>query len=142
MSEKRITEALKAYWEGLRKGGEIPSEKDIDANDIDDIWQSCFLVRVDEDGKFAYEFLGASIIEAYADENVGEPIIEDQLYPESPGIVNKFQEVVDAVEPIFYEGAFINKDNQDIKFRKILLPLGENGKVKHLLGGMRWKEMG
>jgi len=87
----------------------------------------------------AYEFLGKSIIEAYADENVSEQIIEDQLYPESPGIINKFQEVVNALEPILYEGAFINKSNQDIKFRKILLPLGENGVVKHIIGGMRWK---
>lgn len=139
MAEQRITEALKTYWEGLQKDGKLPSEQDINSEDIPEIWENCFLVRVDGKNNFAYEFLGKSIIEAYADENVSEQIIEDQLYPESPGIINKFQEVVNALEPILYEGAFINKSNQDIKFRKILLPLGENGIVKHIIGGMRWK---
>lgn len=141
MTEQRITDALKTYWEELKGTDKFPSEKQINSNDIEKIWENCFLVRVDGDNKFAYEFLGKSIIEAYADENVGEHIVEDQLYPESPGIVNKFVEATETEEPLFYEGVFINKNNIDIKFRKILLPLGENGKVKHLIGGMRWKSM-
>lgn len=141
MTEQRITDALKTYWESLQNGRKFPTENDLSAEDIAPIWENCFLVRVDGDKKFAYEFWGKSIIEAYADDNIGEEVIEDQLYPESPGIIDKFQEVVTAEEPIFYEGAFINKANEDIKFRKILLPLGKDGVVTHIIGGMRWKAM-
>lgn len=141
MTEQRITDALKTYWEEQKGERKFPSEQEINAQDIEGIWEHCFLVRVDTNGAFAYEFLGQSIMEAYADDTVGEHIIEDQLYPESPGILNKFAEVVESGEPLFYEGVFINKNNVDIKFRKILLPLGDDGKVKHLIGGMRWKSM-
>lgn len=141
MAELRITDALKKYWETQKGERKFPSEKDIIATDIESIWENCFLVRVDGAGKFAYEFLGESIIEAYADNSIGEDVVEDQLYPENPGIISKFNEVVQTAEPLFYEGVFINKNNVDIKFRKILLPLGEDGKVKHLIGGMRWKSM-
>lgn len=141
MTEQRITDSLRTYWESLQEGRKFPSENDIDSDDITEIWENCFLVRVDSSEKFAYEFWGKSIIEAYADDNVGEQVIEDQLYPESPGIIDKFQEVIEAQEPIFYEGAFINKNNADIKFRKILLPLGKDGVITHIIGGMRWKAM-
>lgn len=140
MSEQRITDELKAYWDRLRGSNPFPAEDQIDAAELHSIWQNCFLVKFEAD-HFAYEFLGESIIEAYADDTVGEDIIEDQLYPENPGILNKFREVVMLKEPVYYEGAFINKDNLDIKFRKILLPLGNNNQVQYILGGMRWKSM-
>lgn len=138
--EQRITDELKAYWERLRGIMPFPAEDQINSNDIQHIWANCFLAKF-ENERFAYEFMGDSIIEAYADNTVGEDIIEDQLYPESPGIINKFREVVEYKEPIYYEGTFINKDNLDIKFRKILLPIGSDGKVKYILGAMRWKSM-
>ena len=141
MAEQRITDELKSYWERLRGNRPFPSEDQISADELTLIWQNCFLAKF-EGGHFSYDFLGESIIEAYADNTVGEDIIEDQLYPESPGIINKFQEVVTYKMPVYYEGSFINKDNLDIKFRKILLPLGIDGNVQYILGAMRWKSSG
>lgn len=135
---KRITDILKEYWDTKRQGRLFPSESDIDAEDLKEIWQNCFLAEV-KDGKFNYDFFGSSIIEAYADDMEGEEVVEDLLYPENPQITNKFMEVLNAKVPVFYEGVFINKNNMDIKFRKILLPLGDNSKIKYILGGMRWK---
>lgn len=136
--EKRITDALKDYWEALRGERKFPTENEIDSAKIADIWDHCFLAKA-ENGKFVYDFLGEGIIEAYADNMEGEEVVEDQIFPESPALRSKFQEVVDEQEPLFYDGAFINKNNMDIKFRKILLPLGDNGKVDYVLGAMRWK---
>jgi len=140
MTEQRLTDELLFYWNRLRGGKIFPSEDQVDAQEIQEIWANCFLVKI-ESGNFRYELLGESIIEAYADNKIGENVIEDQLYPESPGIVNKFMEVVRTQEPVYYEGVFINKDNLDIKFRKVLLPLGSGDEVQHILGGMRWKSM-
>jgi len=140
MAEQRITDELKSYWERLRGSKPFPAEDQINSVDIEEIWQNCFLVHL-EGNKFVYDFLGDSIIEAYADNKLGEDIIEDQLYPENPGILNKFKEVATLKAPVYYEGTFINHDNLDIKFRKILLPLGNSDKVEYILGGMRWKSM-
>ena len=52
MAEQRITEALKTYWQGLQKDGKLPSEQDINSEDIPQIWENCFLVRVDGKNNF------------------------------------------------------------------------------------------
>jgi hypothetical protein len=140
MSEQRLTDELMFYWNRLKQGKQFPSEDQIDQQEIQSIWQNCFLVKLEGD-RFRYEILGDSIIQAYADNKIGEDIIEDQLYPESPGILNKFLEVARTKEPVYYEGVFVNKDNLDVKFRKILLPLGSGNEVEYILGGMRWKSM-
>ena len=137
--EQRITDVIKTYWESKQNGRPFPSESDINSDEIASVWPNCFLVQVKPNGKYTYSFLGQSIIEAYADNIEGEEVVEDLLYPESPGVVAKFNEVVEAKEPVYYDGSFINKNNMDIKFRKMLLPLGENGKVTYILGGMRWR---
>ncbi|PIR34639.1 MAG: hypothetical protein COV36_00360 [Alphaproteobacteria bacterium CG11_big_fil_rev_8_21_14_0_20_44_7] len=135
---QRITDRLREYWESLCQGNDMPSEDQIDSEEISDIWDSCYLV-VKENGKYHYSFLGESIIEAYGDNLEGEEVVENEIYPESPGVINKFQEIEEAKEPLLFEGVFINKNNMDIKFRKILLPLGKDGNVEYILGGMRWK---
>ena len=137
-TEKRITERLKNYWEEKRGSNPYPTESQINSSELEDIWDDCFLIEY-ENGKFRYSFLGTSIIEAYGDNMEGEEIVEDLLYPETPDISAMFQEVLDTKDVIYYDGAFINKNNMDIKFRKILLPLGENGKINYIIGGMRWK---
>lgn len=136
--EKRLSEILLTYWEELKGDSDMPSESAIDTDKLEDVWDNCFLVEKKGD-KYAYSYLGKSIIEAYADVVEGEEIIEDQIYPESPGLIAKFEEVVHTKVPLHYEGAFINNNNMDIKFRKMLLPLGDDGEVKYLLGGMRWR---
>lgn len=136
----RITDLLKEYWESKKGTNPYPSEADIDDSEIGESWESCFLVEVVDGGKkFRYEYLGNQIVEAYGDDLEGQEIVEDLLYPESPDTTVKFRETMQGCLPLEYEGAFINKNNMDIKFRKILLPLGSGGKVNYILGGMRWR---
>lgn len=138
VKENKLNEILFQYWEDLKGDKEMPCESDIKSEEIADVWDNCFLVEKNGD-KYAYSHLGKSIIEAYGDAVEGEDIIEDDIYPESPSILAKLEEVSQTKEPMHYEGAFINRNNMDIKFRKMLLPLGDNGEVKYILGGMRWR---
>lgn len=136
--EHRITETLLKYWESKKDGRDFPEESDINSEEIEEIWDSCFLVQV-LDGKFTYSFLGKSIIEAYGDNLEGEEVVENEIYPESPETTAKFAEIVQTKEANKFEGAFINRNNMDIKFRKTLMPLGRDGKVEYILGAMRWR---
>lgn len=137
--QARLTDVLKNYWDEKKGSNPYPAESDINSDDLKDIWENCFLAEVKGNNKFRYSYLGESIIEAYGDNLEGEEVVEDLLYPESPGVVAKFSEVLEAKEPLYFDGAFINKNNMDIKFRKILLPLGKDGKITYIIGGMRWK---
>ena len=138
MPEQRITDALQKHWEEVKGDRKFPEESDISPDAIEDIWSNCFLAK-SEGGKFVYSYLGKSIVEAYGDNLEGEEIVEHELYPESPEVNSKFEEVAKTGEPIKFEGAFINRNNMDIKFRKVLLPLGKDGKVEYIIGGMRWR---
>jgi hypothetical protein len=138
MHEQRITDVLQDYWESKLGDNQFPSEKEINQNDIADVWPNCFLIEVDGD-KFRYALLGQNIINAYADDLEGKEAVEDLLYPESPGIRDMFVELLRGRAPLYYDGALINKNNLDIKFRKLLLPLGANNEITHILGAMRWK---
>lgn len=138
MSEQRLTDELRNYWESLKQEKFLPNEAQINPDFIASIWPSCFLVKVKEGG-FAFEYLGDEIMQAYEKDEVSSELIAEQLYPEKPGITFKFEEVVSKKEPVEYDGEFLDSQDMEIKFRKILLPIGDDEKVTHILGGMRWK---
>ncbi len=133
----RAIEVIKAYWQNQKGDEKFPLPDSINGDDVEQIWLSCFLIEA-TNGKFVYTHFGDSLAEAYAKDLHSTAIIEDILYPESPEFTHKLLEVMNTSEPLTYDGAFINFDNTDIKFRKILLPLGDN-KITHILGAMLWQ---
>lgn len=133
-----LIETLKNYWEAKKGENAFPELYDMSEGELEEIWNNCFIAEV-SNNKFVYETMGESVIDAYELNMQGLEVTEDLLYPESPNPVHKMIEVLNAKEPVIYDGAFINRENVDIKFRKILLPLGENGKVTHIFGGIIWQ---
>lgn len=133
-----LPKILEKHWNDKRGEEAFPAEYEISENELDAIWQNCFIVRI-SDAKFIYESFGESLIEAYSYNMQGEEVVDDVLYPESPPLAHKLIEVLNSKEPLTYDGALINKENIDIKFRKILVPLGEEGRITHILGGMIWR---
>ena len=134
-----VTKLLKEYWEDKKIGAPFPEVSDISGSEIEDIWANCFIIAAKPDGGFAYEYAGENVAKAYEYEMEGQDIVDDMLYPESPELITKLTEVTKKPEPLEYEGAFISRENEDIKFRKILLPLSTDGEIKYILGGMIWR---
>ena len=135
----RAVDILKAYWLHMKGENKFPSLDDISTSELENIWPSCFITEV-KNGKFTYTYFGDSMTDAYAENYEGQQVIEDLLYPETPELSHKMIEAMNIDEPMVFDGAFINKENEDIKFRKVLLPLGENNKITHLLGAMIWQK--
>jgi hypothetical protein len=142
-SQQRINERLLAYWEGLRTGQFYPREKDIDFHDIEPIWASCFLVKRDETlaTRFAYIYLGSDLIAAYGDDLNQREICERLVFPSNMSLLHKFDEVVTTGAPVEQEGEFTNTKGLHIRYRSMMLPLGndDNTDVQFIIGGMRWK---
>jgi len=66
--ERRLNEALRNYWEALRGSRPFPSEDDLDFDQIQFLWDECFLlqsrdIRATKDYNFTY--LGKTIQMAY-----------------------------------------------------------------------------
>lgn len=137
---RRINEQLMEYWKSLKGSGRFPPESDFDNGQIEEVWDHCFLVEVKPENKsYKYTYLGPALIEAYGDNIEGREVFSKVMSPETGNAATKFDEVVKRQEPVTYEGEFMNSNKMQIRFRKILLPLGEDGKVTYIVGGMKWR---
>jgi len=140
---QRINERLKDYWEELRQGRVYPSEREIDPNVIQDIWDACFLIRVNGDVSkkgFKYTYLGLSLIEAYGDDLTGLDVCDRLVSPTSEQMSKKIHEVMESTKPVMDDSSFTNRKNMLVKYRSVMLPLGSSPEeVDYIIGGMKWK---
>jgi hypothetical protein len=142
-STQRINERLRSYWDELRGARPFPSEREVDFTALDAVWKSCFLVKRDETQQipFAYIYLGSDLIAAYGDDLGAREICERLVFPSSMSLLHKFEEVVNTRAPVQQEDSFTNTKGLLIKYRSLMLPLGDetNENVQFIIGGMRWK---
>lgn len=138
--ERRITLRLIAYWEKARKQKPMPSEADIDPDDLQDLWDYCFLIHVKDLSKpdYNYTYLGSAIQKAYQGDLVGDQG-SGIASPNAEKLAHSYQKVISTRTPLMEEGEFVNMHNDVVKFRQCLLPLGEAGNVDAIFGGMRFK---
>ena len=141
MLERRITLRLIAYWEKLRKGNLMPVEDDIDPDYIKDLWDYCFLIHVKDLSKpdYNYTYLGTEIQKAYQGDLAGGEDMGGIASPNAGELAVSYEKVIRTCSPLLDEGEFVNMHNDVVKYRQCLLPLGENGKVDAIFGGMRFK---
>lgn len=138
--ERRITLRLLAYWERLRDGRAMPGENDINPDDIQDLWDHCFLVAVKDIGKpdYSYTYLGTAILQAYRD-GLSEEDAGGALSLNAAKLTDSFLKVAQTARPLLEEGEFRNFSGKVVRYRQCLLPLGQDGVVDAIFGGMRYK---
>ena len=138
--ERRITLRLLAYWEKLREGRAMPSENDVNPEDISDLWDSCFMVQVRDLAQAAckYSYLGTAIIEAYLGDlkdNETNPVFS----LDAKKLRRGYNRVIESRRPVLEEGEFHNLRGDLVRYRQCLMPLGQGDKVEAIFGGMRCK---
>lgn len=129
-----------AYWEKMRKLKSMPTEADIDPDDLQDLWDYCFLIHVKDLDKpdYNYTYLGKAIQEAYQGALAGDEGA-DIASPNAGKLTHCYNKVIETRSPLLEEGEFFNLHNDVVKYRQCLLPLGEGEKVEAIFGGMRFK---
>lgn len=134
--ERRLTHRLVGYWERVRAGRIMPSETDINPDDLAELWDDCFLVHTSdlkmED--YNYIYLGVNIAHMYQDGVKG-----DLEHFNASKLSKSFQKVIDTKKPVLEEGGIVNASGRTVLFRQCLLPLGKNNEVEAILGGIRYK---
>ena len=132
-----------AYWNQLRNARPFPQESEIDPDALEDIWDSCFLLSIDDVTRrmgYRYSYLGPQLIEACGDDINNPDVALRLISTASMPLVKKFDAVLKTKEPVFDESDFVNLKGLHIKYRACMLPLGyENGDVSHILGCIRWR---
>lgn len=139
----RSNEKLLKYWDSLKKGRNFPSESQIDPDAIADIWDSCFLVSIDDVTRrlgYRYSYLGTDLIEAYGDDISNPDVAAKLVSSTNYSTAHKFDEVRQLKAPVIDESEFVNLRNVHIKYRTCMLPLGFNdNEVAHIIGCMSWR---
>lgn len=138
--ERRITLRLLAYWEKLRAGRDMPSEEDIDPDDIGDLWDHCFLIHIKDLQKegYHYTYLGSEIKKAYQG-GLSDADTNGLVSPNAVKLADCYMEIMHSGKPLVDEGEFRNSHGDMVKYRQCLLPLGASGQVDTIFGGMRYK---
>jgi hypothetical protein len=138
--ERRLTLRLVAYWERLRGPRQMPSENDIDPEDLEELWDYCFLVQVRDLAKqdYNYTYLGSAIVEAYRSGlDADDPCSLVALNANK--LTSSYHQVISARAPVIEEGEFRNLHGDIVKFRQCMLPLSHGTDVEAIFGGMRFK---
>lgn len=142
-AERRITLRMLSYWERLRGQRDMPKEEDIDPDDLQDLWDSCFLLHVQDLGKtdYNYTYLGENIAKVLHE---GADLDSQEVYhaTQLQALTKNYHQVVLDRKPLLEEGEFQNMAGHTVKFRQCLLPLGHSGKVLAIMGGVRFKVFG
>jgi hypothetical protein len=140
--ERRLVLRLLSYWREIAGERDMPRQGDVDRGKISDMWGHCFMLDVRESGDPVYGFIGDShAAELGADFN-GRAVSAaggDTLLGQA---ASYYRQVLARGIPITLGGQFVNRRQQTVLYRSILLPLGEGeGRVTALLGGANYREL-
>ncbi len=134
--ERRLTEQLILYWNEKRGERSYPSAAEIKPAEIPKLWPDCFLVSVAEVAEHPehnYVYIGDNI-----KANFGGHMQSESVLPIADNLASQYYLVLKAQKPLIQETQFNDIQDQEVRYRQILLPLGpEEGKVDHVLGGLR-----
>lgn len=141
-SEQRITNLLFAFWEEARGEAPMPLEETISQETLSDIWESCFMVKLDDIKKgpdYTYSFLGENIKHAH-----GTDIGNGDSPPLAAAAANRlsvrYGTVIATKKPAMDEGEFINAQGKLVKYRQALLPFSNDyHHISCIFGGMRYR---
>ncbi len=145
IQESRAGVMLRKYWESLKGNRDFPTEDEIDPDAIEGIWDSCFLISIDDVMHrlgYRYSYLGTKLIEAYGDDINNPEIVLNLLSTDNHTnmrLVANFDQVLSLKQPVFDEAGFVNLKHMNVRYRLSLFPLGIGEEVLHILGCMRWR---
>lgn len=138
--EQRITRIVTNHWKDLIElDSKWPNKDKVDKSEIMDSWQHCFIIEVKGQG-YVCEDAGERAIEFYGFEKKSS--IDNKYQTDAPflrlykidAVLDKFDSVVENEEPIWDA-----EESESIKMRQVLLPLGNQEKVTHILGVITFK---
>ncbi|MDB2414715.1 hypothetical protein N9W34_02980 [Rickettsiales bacterium] len=140
----RITEILYDAWDKARGTRVFPEPDDIDKSIISEVWDDSFIIKIipliSEYG-FSFEYRGKNLSPEHIHSETGlyiKNLITGFLETET----ERYTKVVKSKKPLIEENIYKAANGGVIKYRQILLPLGNTNKdeacVEKIIGGMRF----
>ncbi len=134
---------LLEYWEGVKGNEKFPSLGDIDENILrrEGVWDDAFIIEVFPlviKSGYRIKYTGKNLGEKFELNNSGK-FVKNLVLSFLETSSEKYEKVLQKQKPVIEEAEIKGRDGFDgIKYRQILLPLGDGEKINHILGGMRF----
>jgi hypothetical protein len=140
---RRITDVLHQYWDNKRGDRPYPMLSDINPDDLDDVWNSCFVVQlhhIQNKENYCFTYFGEILQRAYT-RDLTDVAIKYLVTPHADHLAEQYEKVLKTGEPIIDESSYENRDHITVSYRQCLLPVGldDDGSIGFILGGIRYK---
>ncbi len=137
--EQRLTFRLLSYWNRIRGSRSMPSLKDINVSEIEEIWHFSFIINSTEHDNHKMHFFGPDLISVFGQDYSGEAMKEALQEPILGNTIGFYYKVLEAKEPALEAASFFN-DGNEVRYRSIIVPLSDDGhNVNFLMGTTNYK---
>jgi hypothetical protein len=140
--ERRISRRLMEYWYALKKDLSLPREGDFVPADLEDIWEHCFTIVIDNPDsveRMRYQHIGPAISSVLDDAALGQCIFSALASPIEGDTASKMLRIAQTQQPLVEEAECLDVHGNKLKYRLCLLPFADNyGEMRYIIGGMRW----
>ncbi|WP_339045168.1 PAS domain-containing protein [Candidatus Mesenet endosymbiont of Agriotes lineatus] len=135
-TEQRAVNRLCSYWNLLREDRNYPRKDEIELEEIKDILEYCFIIKVnetdDEKKKYNFVHLGSEVAEIY---NMDTDIMH--ISPMTENLYQHLDSILTDKEPVIEDLDLQGSVGHHLIGRQCLLPLSDdNQEVNYILGAV------
>jgi hypothetical protein len=127
--------ALHEYWASKCRGREMPRRADIEPAEIPALLPIVFLIEIHEPMRFRFRLIGSAICDRWNENNVGKWLDEVAHDGEIATVLGQYASAVRSGTPRYDTEEFVNENGQYLHYRRLLLPLSEDGHTPNMLIG-------
>lgn len=125
------------YWHRCRAQASFPRRTEIDPLALSkSLLPHLYILTVEEDGGYRFRLAGTRMAEIFRIDVTGKRLDEVLVDHDLMNAIRSYDRIVTRAAP-WYSRVVYNVDGESgILYQRLTLPLGEDGKVTHLLGGL------
>jgi hypothetical protein len=146
ISEKRLVNRLRMYWDHIKTGDTIPLFAKFNQNYIADMWDNCLLFFVSHNGnktKFYHcDYVGKNLSLAFGTDLKDRYVSsKDKLVLPGANLIPYLDKVLEVKDFVMSSGQFVNYRNKIVKYRDCIMPFCDSsGNITNLVVGISWRE--
>jgi hypothetical protein len=127
--------ALHAYWSSERGSRAMPRRADINPRKIPSLLPNVLIVEIHPPVRFCFRLAGTNICSRWGQDLTGKWLDELDYDGERASVLEQYAAVVRTGEPRLDVKEFVNASGRYLHYRRLLLPLSEDGHTPNMLLG-------
>jgi hypothetical protein len=127
--------ALQAYWTGECGSRAMPQRSDIEPRRIPSLLPNVFIVEIYQPFRFCFRLAGTNICKRWGQNLTGKWLDELDFDGERTNVLEQYANVARTGEPRLDTKEFVNGYGRYLHYRRLLLPLSEDGHTPNMLLG-------